>query len=234
MATPRPRKAAAAKKVDETVVNQENPISSEKARESTDKVEETAVAKMAPANEVDEPVVNQEHPGTSDKDRGTTNPDPVEPEFAKMAPAQEVDITVVNQESLGAGEVVDRNPDPEIVENPITGASYDVSKSTPELIDPNKEDADARNARLRQTEGVMNAKDLVEHDEDKASKKIEIEFVESGLTAQGRVWKKGQVLTVDDNDDARRINADSEDNVWYEYSAEEQKERYGKVFFEKR
>jgi hypothetical protein len=61
----KPRKAAT-NAVDETVVNQENPGTSEEARPSTEPdVDKAAVPpKMAPAFPVDETVVNQENPGT--------------------------------------------------------------------------------------------------------------------------------------------------------------------------
>lgn len=143
-----------------------------------------------------------------------------------------VDDTVINQESLGSGKVVDRNPEPQIVET-ATGASYDVSKSHPELIDPDKEETEARRARLRQTDAALNAKDLVE-DSDEQPTKVELEFVESGLTAQGRVWKRGEVLSFEETAETRKANEDNNGDIWYELSTVEQKERYGKVFFEKR
>lgn len=218
------------KKVDETVENQENPGSSEVDRSPEEKTEQTT--NTPSVNQVDETVENQESPGKSEKDRGTTNPEPEEPEFAKMAPAHEVDITVINQESLGAGEVVDRNPDPVIVED-SAGIKYDVSKPYPELTDPENEEDSQRRARLRQTHAALNAKDLVDSDEE-STNKIELEFVETGLTAHGTVWRKGQVLSLEDNETTRQANADTNGDVWYELSADQQKERYGKVFFEKR
>lgn len=155
----------------------------------------------------------------------------VKPEVAKAAPANKVDETVINQESLGSGKVIDRSPEPQIVET-SSGASYDVSKSSPELIDPDKEETEARRARLRQTDAALNAKDLVEQDDDR--KKVELEFVETGLTAQGRVWKRGEILSFEETEETRKANTDNNDDVWYELSADKQKERYGKVFFEKR
>ena len=193
--------------------------------------------KAAAAKKVDETVVNQENPGTSTEDRSPESTESA-PAVAKAAPANKVDDTVINQESLGSGEVVDRSPEPQIVET-ATGASYDVSKSHPELIDPDADETEARRNRLRQTDAVMNAKDLVEQDDDDEkkdsdAKKVDLEFVETGLTAQGRVWKKGEVLSFTETKDSRKSEADINDEVWYELSASEQKERYGKVFFEKR
>jgi hypothetical protein len=188
--------------------------------------------KTAAAKKVDETVVNQENPGTSTEDRSPEN-DEAAPAVAKAAPAHEVDETVINQESLGSGEVVDRSPEPQLVEN-STGATYDVSKSSPELVDPNADETETRRNRIRQSEGVMNAKDLVEDDDEEKRDYVELEFVESGLTAQGRVWKKGEVLKFEDGETSRKVEADTNGNVWYDLSASEQKERYGKVFFEKR
>lgn len=73
MAAAKPRKSATPK-VDEPVVNQENPGSSETERPSTEEVQEPVVPKMAPANEVDETVVNQESPGTHEA--VNRNPEP--------------------------------------------------------------------------------------------------------------------------------------------------------------
>src|SRR3954465_8684931 len=73
----RARKATSTtNKVDETVVNQENPVVSETERESTNPEPEVAeVPKMAPANKVDDTVLNQENPGAGTfVDR---NPEPV-------------------------------------------------------------------------------------------------------------------------------------------------------------
>jgi len=69
---PRTRKSSTPK-VDETVVNQENPGTSEEARPSTETEPSPEAPKMAPANEVDETVLNQMNPGTSEVDR---NPGP--------------------------------------------------------------------------------------------------------------------------------------------------------------
>ncbi len=189
----------------------------------------------AKAPEVDETVKNQENPGTSTEDRSSD--DNRSDEVAEMAPANEVDVTVVNQENLGAGEVVDRNPDPQPVENPITGATYDVSKAHPELVDPDQDEREARQARLRQTTGVMNAKEIEDPEgteEREETPKIKIEFLESGLTANRKVWKKGEILELDDVEQTHQENKDTEDQVWYELTANQQKDKYGKVFFEKR
>lgn len=181
---------------------------------------------------VDTPVENQENPGVSENSRPSTDTKPQTPEVPKMAAANKVDDTVVNQESPGSGEMVDRQPDPVISED-SNGIKYDVSKPYPELIVDNEED-EKRRARIRQTEGALNAKDLEGEDSDKDRKKIEITFLATGLTSHGSVWKAGQVLSMDDTEDNRKANEDTEGNVWYELSADEQKERYGKVFFEKR
>lgn len=194
---PRAKKAAT-EKVDETVVNQENPVTSEKQRESTEKV--------------------------------------AEPETPKMAPAHDVDETVVNQESPGSGEFKDRNPDPQIVSD-SAGIEYDVSKSQPELVDKRNSDEELeRKAKLRQTESVLDAKKIEgENDEEARSEKyIEIHFVDTGLTAQGTVWKRGEVLRLVDNDSTKLGNSDTNGDVWYELSAEDQKRRFGRVMFEKR
>jgi hypothetical protein len=189
--------------------------------------------KAAATNQVDETVVNQENPGTSEEQRKSTDKAATQSEVAKNVPANEVDVTVINQESLGAGEVKDRNPDPQIVED-SNGIQYDVSKSSPELIDPASDETEQRRARLRQTDAVLNAKDVVDPDDVEEHDHIEVEFLESGLSVQGTVWRKGQILRMEDNETNRRTNADTNDDVWYELSSSEQKERYGKVFFEKR
>jgi hypothetical protein len=233
---PRKRAAAKATEVDETVKNQENPVTSTEDRTPEDTTERDSVVKNVEANEVDETVRNQENPFSEVSERESTN-DTVENRVAEMAPAQEVDVTVRNQESLGSAEVVDRNPDPELVEDPITGAIYDVSKSDRELVDPDKEETEARRARLSQTEGVLNAKEIDGPEDQEAPEtpsKFAVEFLESGLSVLGRVWKKGQILELEDVETTREQNKDTNGDIWYELSAEEQKERYGKVFFEKR
>lgn len=189
-------------------------------------------ARKTSTKKVDETVENQENPGTSEEARPSTDSDASIAEVPKMAPANEVDETVVNQESPGSGEFIDRNPEPQIVED-STGTKFDVSKPFPELVtsDPETEE---RRARIRQTEGAMNAKDLVDSEEEDDTPKVEIVFLESGLTAERKVWRKGQVLTLTDTPEARKLSEDTDGKVWYELSADEQKERYGKVFFEKR
>lgn len=191
-----------------------------------------AARKRTTTPKVDETVENQENPGTStEKRESTETPEATTPE---MAPAQEVDDTVKNQESLGSAEVVDRNPDPQIVTD-STGSQFDVSKSQPELVDPDAEETERRRAYLRQTEGAMNAKDFREDDDESDEKNyVNIVFVESGLTVQGKVWKAGNISKLDDSPEARKAEEDTEGKVWYDQSAEEQKEKYGKVFFEKR
>lgn len=185
-------------------------------------------------NKVDETVVNQENPVTSEEIRPSTEK-PVELESAVVdaAPAHEVDDTVLNQESPGTFEAVDRNPEPQIVTNEVTGADYDISKSYPELVTTDPE-TEMRRAHIRQTEGVLNAKDIEGEDDVEEHEHIEIYFLESGLTADGRVWKAGQSLILEDNENARQSYKDTEGNVWHDLSASQQKERYGKVFFEKR
>lgn len=232
----RPRKSTSTNKVDVTVENQENPISSEEKRESTETVSAPEVPKMAPANEVDETVQNQMNPGTSEEERESTDAPAEDKDATKawdtLAPANEVDETVHNQMNPGLN-MVDRNPEPEVVED-SAGIKYDVSKPYPELItDESSPEEQQRKARVRQTEAVLRAKDVGETEESDR-KYIEIEFLESGLTTNGHVWKKGEVLKLEDNEDTYRLNKDIEDNVWFEQSASEQEERYGKVMFEKR
>lgn len=73
------KKAAEAPKVDETVVNQENPGTSEKDRSpENDSEKEAPVAKMAAAHKVDETVVNQESPGSTKAVDRNPGPDLVE------------------------------------------------------------------------------------------------------------------------------------------------------------
>lgn len=234
MATPRAKKATTPK-VDPTVVNQEDPVVALEERPSTESKTEDKVVEVAPANDVDETVRNQESPVISEKARPSTdeNADKVD-EVVKVAPANDVDDVVVNQENPGAGEFVDRNPEPQIVEDSV-GVQFDISKSYPELMtdDP---DAGVRKARVRQEQAVLNAKDIEDGNDEEVEKHdhINLYFLESGLTAQGRVWKAGQTLVLEDNEDTRRAQEDIEGNVWYELSASEQKDRYGKVFFEKR
>ncbi len=190
-------------------------------------------AKKKPVSKVDVPVQNQENPVISEKERKSTDTPEHEPTVPKMAKANKVDDTVKNQENPGGAEIVDRQPDPVVYED-NAGIKYDVSKPYPELMTSNPEE-DKRKAKVRQTESVMDAKNLVDDEKQENDHKyIEIEFVESGLTVQGRVWKAGQVLTMEDSDGNKQSNQDAEGNLWYELSAKEQKEKYGKVFFEKR
>lgn len=188
------------------------------------------------APKVDETVVNQENPGSSTKDRETTDTDSTDAPVAEMAPANEVDDTVKNQESLGSAEVKDRSPDPVLVED-SSGVVRDLSNSAPEIVDPNADEEEKRKNRLRQTEAALDAKDIDgPEDEEKREEtpKITIEFLESGLTTQRRVWKAGQILELEDNDQTRQTNTDADGKVWYELSSKEQEDRYGKVYFEKR
>jgi hypothetical protein len=192
--------------------------------------------KKAAEVKVDETVKNQENPGSSTEDR-TPDEAPAKDAMENAAKAQDVDVTVHNQESLGSAEVKDRNPGPQLVEDPTTGGIYDVSKADRELVDPDREETEARRARLRQTEGVMNAKDIEGEDDQDGSEstlKFSVEFLESGFTVLGKVWKKGEILVLADSEETRNQNKDSVDSVWYELSTSEQKDRFGKVFFEKR
>lgn len=190
----------------------------------------------ASAPKVDETVENQENPISSEKERESTNTEPKEAKVPKMAEANKVDETVVNQENPGAGEIIDRNPDPVILED-SAGIKYDVSKPYPELMDDDP-DAEERKAQVRQNESALDAKKIdgpeTDDKSDENHKHFEIHFLESGLSALGSVWKKGQVLTLEDNAGTKSTNQDTEGHVWYDLSADQQKERYGKVFFEKR
>lgn len=210
-------KKTVSNKVDETVVNQENPgTSNVTERPSTETVSEPEVAVMAPAQEVDETVENQENPGSSEKERPSTN---VGQEYyvPEMAPANEVDETVVNQEAPGTVEV-NRNPEPDLYTDEQTGVTYDVSKSpAPEIVSDLDE---TEKNRVRQTEAVLDARESREDDEDFFT----LEFVESGLTYSQRVWKKGETVDV----------AKNRAKAWMDLSPSEQEERWGQVKFEKR
>lgn len=230
-----PRKRAAAKttEVDQTVVNQENPGSSEEERETTETESSAKVVGTAPANEVDETVRNQMNPGTSTVERESTDT-PAEPgEVNKnIAPTLPVDEVVENQMNPGIN-MVDRQPDPVILED-SAGIKYDVSKSYPELIqEKDAPEEQARRARMRQQEAVLDAKKIGE-EVDTGKDYIVLEFVETGLTAQGHVWKKGEVLRMEDTDENRSSNADTNGDVWYELSSAEQEKRFGHVKFERR
>jgi hypothetical protein len=173
----RARKVATPK-VDETVENQENPVTSETERPSTETEESATPPKMAAANRVDETVENQMNPGVN---------------------------------------MVDRTPEPQIVAD-SAGIEYDVSKSTPELV---VDDRAEEKATIKQNEAVLNPAEWREEDENKEY--FEIYFVETGLSTT-KVWKKGESL---------KVLAGDEDD-WMKLSASEQKDRYGRVMFEKR
>jgi hypothetical protein len=192
--------------------------------------------KAAPAKKVDETVQNQENPGTSTEDRTPEESGKTTSAIDNAAPAQEVDDTVKNQESLGSAEVVDRNPEPQLVEDPFTGGLYDVSKADRELVDPGADEREAEKNRIRQTEAVLDAKEIEgADDEDKEeTPKIKVEFLESGLTVGSKVYKKGEVLEIEDTEAGRSDHVDADGNYWYDQSAGKQKERFGKVVFEKR
>jgi hypothetical protein len=169
---------------------------------------------------VDETVENQENPGTSVEDRSDDSGKDESP-VAKMAPAQQVDEAVENQLNPGVN-MVDRNPDPVLVTDDA-GITRDINKTpSPELVDLDAKEREQEKARIRQNDAAMNAADWREEESD--VEKISIEFVESGLTAYGQVWKTGQTLSVE-KDKAEE---------WMSLSESEQKERYKKVFFEKR
>lgn len=167
---------------------------------------------------VDEPVVNQENPGTSEEDRSEDSNQQEENPVAEMAPAMEVDETVENQMNPGIN-MVDRNPEPELVTDDA-GVTRDVSKSpAPEIVDPEAEARSAEKARIRQQEGALNAAEW----RDENPELTTITFIESGLTGRGHVWKAGEQLSFEEDK--------AED--WMLLSESEQKDRYGKVFFEK-
>lgn len=173
--------------------------------------------KKAETTAVDEPVVNQENPGTSEEDRSEDS-NTEDTSVAEMAPAMDVDETVENQMNPGIN-MVDRNPEPELVTDEI-GVTRDVSKTPePEIVDPDAEARAAEKARIRQQEGALNAAEWREDNPDLTT----ITFVESGLTGRGHVWKAGEQLSFEED------NAED----WMLLSADEQKDRYGKVFFEK-
>jgi hypothetical protein len=214
--------AAPANEVDQTVVNQENPV--DKAEDRTPESEkpqeeDAAIKDAAPANEVDETVENQENPVQSEEDRSEESSEVEDKEATKawdtLAPAAEVDETVVNQMFPGEN-MVDRNPGPQIVAD-SAGVTYDVSKPVPELIDPSAEETEQERARAKQTGAAMNAADFREENEDN----VTIEFVSTGLSAFRHVWKQGEVLRY--KKDAMR--------PWMKQSREEQEERYGRQMF---
>jgi hypothetical protein len=179
---------------------------------------------------VDETVENQEAPFSKVTERPSTEENQA-PEVPKMAPANEVDETVVNQESPGTHEAVNRNPEPMIVED-SAGIKYDLNKTPqPELV---QEDREAEKNRIRQTEGALNAADWREEDKEDDRKFVEVEFLESGFTVARRVWKKGEVLREIDDENFRKDNEDGDGSFWFDQSADDQRKRYGKVFFEKR
>lgn len=149
---------------------------------------------------------------------------------AAVKPAPVIDETVENQNNPGVN-MVDRQPEPVVVEGD-NGVQYDISKPSPELIVEDPANNADRN-RIRQTEAVLNAKDSsTSVESDKGY--VVLEFMVTGLTAQGRVWKKGEVLRMEDNDENRTSNTDTKGNVWYELSADDQEKRFGHVKFERR
>jgi hypothetical protein len=170
--------------------------------------------KTAP-KKVDTPVENQENPGTSETERPSTE-DSREPEVSKTAPANEVDETVVNQEHPGTS-AVNRDPDPQLVTSE-SGVVFDISKSpAPEIVSDTDE---AEKNRIRQTQAVMDARSNPEEDDDS----FILDFLESGLTYAQRVWKKGEYVKVPND----------RQKAWMDLSANEQKQRWGHVKFEKR
>lgn len=163
---------------------------------------------------VDETVENQLNPGTSETERASTQHQGNEPQVAKMAPAMEVDETVENQINPGIN-MIDRNPGQQIVTD-SAGIAYDVSKTTPELI---QEDREEEKNAIRQKEGALNAADWREDEQEST----EVYFLEGGLTTN-RVWKKGETLRV----------PKGEEFDWMNLSGKEQEDLYGRVMFEKR
>src|SRR3954468_6787201 len=189
----------------------------------------TSRAKKSATN-VDEPVLIQENPGVSETERPSAE-EVKSAEVPKMAPANEVDETVRNQESPGTHQAVNRQPEPMIVED-SAGIKYDLSKTPqPELV---QEDREAELNRTRQTEGALNAADWRDEDADDDREYVEVEFLESGFTVSRKVWKKGEVFKEEDNETFRAYHTDGEGGYWFDQSADDQRKRYGKVFFEKR
>lgn len=189
-----------------------------------------ATSRAKKVNKVDESVVNQENPGSTETERPSTEKTQ-ESYVPSMAPANEVDETVRNQESPGSVEAVNRQPEPLIVED-SAGIKYDLSKTPqPELV---QEDRSAEKNRIRQTEGALNPADWREEDSNSDKDYVEVEFVDSGFTVARKVWKIGEVFKQEDTEDLRRDSVDADGNLWYDQSAEQQRKRYGKVFFEKR
>lgn len=165
---------------------------------------------------VDKTVENQENPVQSEVSRESTETKPEPAEYVKNVPAHEVDETVENQMNPGIN-MVDRNPDPEIVTD-SAGIAYDVSKAYPELVDT--EDREAEKNKIRQDNAVLDARTDKDNDEDL----IEIEFLENGFTTS-RVWKKGETL---------RVHKDGEE-PWMNLSEKEQKDLYsGRKMFERK
>lgn len=115
----RPRKATAPKPVDETVVNQENPGTSETERPSTETTQEATTPVMAPAIEVDDTVKNQESPGTFAVDR---TPEP----------------QLVTDEA-GVTFDVSKSPQPQIVEDSSREAEKNRIRQTEAALDGRKD-----------------------------------------------------------------------------------------------
>jgi hypothetical protein len=214
---PRKRAAkAASPAVDETVVNQENPGTSDEVRPSTETTEEPEVAKVAEANDVDITVHNQETPVVDVQDRSEkTNEGKDENPYVEVAPANEVDPTVENQMNPGVN-MVNRTPEDQVVTD-SAGIEYKLNSGPyPELVV--EDDEEEKNA-IKQSTAVLDARD---HDE--LEKQNKIYFVKSGLTAQRRVWKKGETL----------YYTDEQHEDWMDMSDQDQEERFGHVKFEKR
>lgn len=92
----KPKKSVATN-VDEPVVNQENPGTSETERPSTETPNRVEPPKMAPANKVDETVQNQESPGTHEA--VNRQPDPI-----------------IVEDSAGIKYDISKTPQPELVQ----------------------------------------------------------------------------------------------------------------------
>jgi hypothetical protein len=218
--------AAPANEVDDTVKTQEGAVGlvEDRTPESEkEQDEDSAIKNAAPANDVDEPVENQMNPGLSEKDRSEDDSAEEEDKEATkawdtLAPAQKVDETVENQMNPGIN-MVDRTPDRQIVAD-SAGITYDVSKSYPELVDPEREANLAAKGKMRHDEAVLNAKDF-RKEGDENDNNVSIEFVNTGLSALGHVWRAGETVRV----------AKDKIRPWMKQSESEQEERYGKVMF---
>lgn len=58
-----------------------------------------------------------------------------------------------------------------------------------------------------------------------------IHFVDDGLTALGKVWYRGEQISVDTASDDYQMTVDRTGRSWLDFDEVEQVERYGKVMF---